>query len=58
MFRYELVLKFDKKFHYIYKRDSPFRAVFKVKTLAVLFSPYPREMKHIICRHFGTCLFQ
>ena len=30
----------------IYKRDSPFRAVFKVKTLAVLFLPlYPREMK-------------
>ena len=31
----------------IYKRDTPFRAVFKVKTLAVLFSAYPREMKHI-----------
>ena len=31
----------------IYKRDAPFRAVFKVKTLAVLFSPYSREMKHI-----------
>ena len=31
----------------IYKRDAPFRAVFRVKTLAVLFSPYPREMKHI-----------
>ena len=29
----------------IYKRDAPFRAVFKVKTLAVLFPPYPREMK-------------
>ena len=29
----------------IYKRDAPFRAVFKVKTLAVLFLPYPREMK-------------
>ena len=29
----------------IYKRDDPFRAVFKVKTLAVLFSPYPCEMK-------------
>ena len=27
------------------KRDGPFRAVFKVKTLAVLFPPYPREMK-------------
>ena len=31
----------------IYKRDAPFRAVFKVKTLAVLFLAYPREMKHI-----------
>ena len=31
----------------IYKRDAPFRAVFKVKTLAVLFSAYPRDMKHI-----------
>ena len=31
----------------IYKRDVPFRAVFKVKTLAVLFLAYPREMKHI-----------
>ena len=29
----------------IYKRDAPFRAVFKVKTLAVLFPPYPREKK-------------
>ena len=29
----------------IYKRDAPFRAVFKVKTLAVSFPPYPREMK-------------
>ena len=49
--------KFGKKIHYqivaekvsllrkIYKRDAPFRAVFEVKTLAVLFSPYPREMK-------------
>ena len=26
----------------IYERDVPLRAVFKVKTLAVLFSPYPR----------------
>ena len=31
----------------IYKRDAPVRAVFKVKTLAVLFSAYPCEMKHI-----------
>ena len=29
----------------IYYRDALFRAVFKVKTLAVLFPPYPREMK-------------
>ena len=29
----------------IYKRDAPFRAVYEVKTLAVLFPPYPREMK-------------
>ena len=29
----------------IHKRDAPFRAVFEVKTLAVLFPPYPREMK-------------
>ena len=29
----------------IYERDAPFGAVFKVKTLAVLFLPYPREMK-------------
>ena len=26
----------------IYERDVPLRTVFKVKTLAVLFSPYPR----------------
>ena len=29
----------------IYKRDAPFRALFEVKTLAVLFPPYPSEMK-------------
>ena len=56
MFRYELVNS-TRKFTIvveivsllkkIYKRDAPFRAVFKVKTWAVLFSPYPREMKHI-----------
>ena len=56
MFRYELVNS-TRKFTIVaeivsllkkvYKRDAPFRAVFKVKTLAVLFSPYPREMKHI-----------
>ena len=33
-----------KKIH-VYKRDAPFRAVLIVKTLAVLFPPYPREMK-------------
>ena len=56
MFRYEL-LNSTRKFTIvaeivsllkkIYKRDAPFRAVFNVKTLAVLFSPYPRGMKHI-----------
>ena len=56
MFRYELVNS-TRKFTIvaeivsllkkIYKRDAPFRAVFKVKTLPVLFSLYPREMKHI-----------
>ena len=56
MFRYELVNS-TRKFTIvaeivsllkkIYKRDVPFRTVFKVKTLAVLFSPYPHEMKHI-----------
>ena len=50
MFRYEL-LNSTRKFTIvaeivsllkkIYKRDAPFRAVFKVKTLAVLFSAYP-----------------
>ena len=29
----------------IYKRDGPLRAVLKVKTLAILFPPCPREMK-------------
>ena len=57
MFRYELVNS-TRKFTIvaeivsllkrIYKRYASFRAVFKVKTLAVLFSPYPREMKHIL----------
>ena len=56
MFRYELVNS-TRKFTIvaeivsllkkIYKRDAPLRAVFKEKTLTVLFSPYPREMKHI-----------
>ena len=45
----------------IYKRDAPFRAVFKIKTLAVLFSAYPREIKHIPRNlnlpPFWRCLF-
>ena len=47
MFRYERVNS-TRKFTIVekeYERDAPFRAVFKVKTLAVLFPPYPREMK-------------
>ena len=54
MFRYErvnstrkftIVVEIVSLLKKIYKRDAPFRAVFKVKTLAVLFPPYPREMK-------------
>ena len=45
----------------IYKGDAPFRAVFKVKSLAVLFLAYPREMKHIPQNlnlpPFWRCLF-
>ena len=52
MFRYERVNS-KRKFSIvavvllknIYKRDLPLRAMFNVKTLAVLFSPYPHEMK-------------
>ena len=54
MFRYERVNS-TRKFTIVaervsllkktYKRDAPFRAVFKVKTLAVLFPPYPCEMR-------------
>ena len=53
MFRYERVNS-TRKFRIvcrvsllktIYKRDASFRAVFKEKILAVLFPPYPREMK-------------
>ena len=56
IFRYELVNSTSKLtivaeivslLKKVYKRDAPFRAVFKVKTLAVLFSAYPCEMKHI-----------
>ena len=46
----------------IYKRDAPVRAVFKVKALAVLFPPYPREMKtntpKLICRYFVAFFFR
>ena len=54
MFRYErvnstrrftIVVVIVSLLEEIYKRDAPVRAVFKVKTLAVLFPPYPREMK-------------
>ena len=54
MFRYEhvnstrkftIVAEIVSLLRKIYKRDSPFRAVFEVKTLAVLFPPYPSEMK-------------
>ena len=54
MFRYErvnstrrftIVVVIVSLLEKIYKRDAPVRAVFKVKTLAVLFPPYPREMK-------------
>ena len=56
MFRYELVNLTRKStilaeivslLKEIYKRDAPFIATFKVKILAVLFLPYPCEMKHI-----------
>ena len=54
MFRYEpvnstrkftIVAEIVSLLKKIYKRDAPFRAVFKVKTLAVLFSPYPHTAK-------------
>ena len=57
MFRYEsvnstrkftIVAEIVSLLKKIYKRDAPFRAVFKVKTLAVLFSAYPRKIKHIL----------
>ena len=53
MFRYEhvnstrkftIVAEIVSLLRKIYKRDAPFRAVFEVKTLAVLFPPYPSEM--------------
>ena len=70
MFRYEsvnstrkftIVAEIVSLLKKIYKRDAPFRAVFKVKTLAVLSLAYPREMKHIP-RNFNLppfcrCLF-
>ena len=54
MFRYEhvnsarkftIVAEIVSLLKKIYKRDGPLRAVFKVKTLAVLFPLYPCEMK-------------
>ena len=54
MFRYEhvnstrkftIVAEIVSLLRKIYKRDAPFRTVFEVNTLAVLFPPYPREMK-------------
>ena len=54
MFRYEhlnstrkftIVAEIVSLLKKMYKRDGPLRAVFKVKTLPVLFLPYPREMK-------------
>ena len=54
MFHYErinstrlftIVAEIVSLFKKTYKRDNPFIVVLKVKTLAVLFPPYPREMK-------------
>ena len=54
MFRYEhvnstrkftIVAEIVSLLRKIYKRNAPFRAVFEVKTLAVLFPPYPCEIK-------------
>ena len=54
MFRYEhvnstrkftIVAEIGSLLKKIYKTYAPFRAVFKVKTLAVMFPPYPSEMK-------------
>ena len=65
MFRYEhvnstrkftIVAELVSLLRKIYNRDPPFRAVFEVKTLAVLFPPYPREMK-TNTRHFNLPLF-
>ena len=43
--KYTIVAEIVSLLRKIYKRDAPFRAMFEVKTLAVLFPPYPREMK-------------
>ena len=54
MFRYEsenstrkftVVVELVSLLKKIYKREAPFRDVFKGKTLAVLFPPYPRQME-------------
>ena len=70
MFRYEsvnstrkftIVAEIVSLLKKIYKRDAHFRAVFKVKTLAVLVLAYPHEMKHIPRNlnlpPFWRCLF-
>ena len=52
MFRYErvnstrkfaIVVEIVSLLKKIDKRDAPFRAAFKVKTLAVLFPPHPHD---------------
>ena len=45
LLRFTIIAEIVSLLKKIYKRDAPFRAVFKVKTLAVLFPPYAREMK-------------
>ena len=48
--KFTIVAEIVSLFKKIYKRDTPFRVVFKVKTLAVLFQSYPREMKTNIAK--------
>ena len=65
MFRYErvnstrkfsIVVEVVSLLKKIYKIDAPFRAVFKVKTLAVMFPPYPREMKTNTAKFKSTAI--
>ena len=42
---------------YIKEMALSLRAVFKVKTLAVLFPPYPREMKKNVSRNLNLLPF-